>query len=78
MKGRKIPVVPQDKALKQLNMNHMGIQRIRLLTHESIYTENMKTYRRNSKICPFARPFKQHDQKLKQCHMKYQGGCGNL
>ena len=38
MKGRRIvPAALQDTALKQLHLNHMGIEKTRLLTGESIY-----------------------------------------
>ena len=39
MEGRIIiiPGVPQDKTLKELHLNHMGIQKIWLLAYESIY-----------------------------------------
>ena len=43
MKGRRIiiPAVLQNKTLKQLHLNHMGIEKTRLLVGESIYWINM-------------------------------------
>ena len=43
MKGRRIiiPVVLQDKALKQLHQNDMGVDMKRLPTYESIYWINI-------------------------------------
>ena len=43
MKGRRIiiPAVLQGNALKQLQLDHMGIEKTRLLPHETIYWDNM-------------------------------------
>ena len=43
MKSRRrlIPVSPQKTVLHQLHTNHMGIEKTRLLVHESIYWINI-------------------------------------
>ena len=45
MKGRRtiIPAVLQDKALQQLHMNEMEIEKTRLIACEYIYWVNMNT-----------------------------------
>ena len=43
MKGRRtiVPAMLPSKVLKQLHINHIGIEKIRLLAWKSIYRMNM-------------------------------------
>ena len=45
MKGKRIiiPFLMQKQILHQLHSNHMGIKKMLLLTHESVYQINIKT-----------------------------------
>ena len=74
-----IPAVLQGKALKQMYLNHMGTEKTRLLAHNSIYKFIINTdIEKWAKIASLALISKQHDQKIKQCHMNDQEGHGNL
>ena len=81
MKGRRIVVALslQEKALKQVHLNPMGIEKTGLLAHESIYRVNMNSsIEEGIKIVPHKLTLRKHEQKLKQCHTKYQGDHGTL
>ena len=41
MEDRRISAALQGKALKQLHLNHKGIEKTRLLAHEAIYWVNV-------------------------------------
>ena len=74
MKGRRIiiPAVHQDKALKQLHLNHIGIEETRLLACRSIHWMNM-----NGDIEEIAKkklphlPGHSNNTTKRKCHMKY-------
>ena len=38
-----IPAVPKQQVLDQLHLNHMGIEKTNLLTHESVYWVDINT-----------------------------------
>ena len=67
MKGRRIiPAVLQDKALKQLHPNHMGIEEKRQLAPESIYWINMNAdIKATVKYCSTCLDFQVTQQKDK-------------
>ena len=74
MKGIRMIVLVslQDKALKQVHQNHIAIEKARLLAHESIYWINMnENIEEAIKNCLTVLTFRKHDQRTKQCHMKY-------
>ena len=78
VKGRRIiiPVVLQDKA-QQLHLNHMDIEKTRLLACESICWINMNAdIEVTVKIFQIALISMLHDQKKKR-HTDYQGDHGN-
>ena len=81
MKGRRliIPTVLHDKVLEELHLNHMGIEKTRLLACESIYWINMNTdIEETSNIAPPALISKHHDEKIRQSYTKCWGGHGNI
>ena len=80
MMGRRkiIPAAVQDKALKQLCVNLMGIEKTRLLAYEYIYWVNMNANRGTLQISPLVWILKQHDQMIRQCYIKFQGDHGSL
>ena len=80
IKGRLI-VIPESLlkgALDQLHVNHMGIGKARLLACESIYQTTINTDIETAiKIAMCALIFRQHNQKIRCCHMRYQADHGN-
>ena len=72
-----VPVSLRDKKLKQLHLNHMGIEKTRLLACESIHWVNMKSdIKETVKIAAHALISSQHNLMTKQCNMKYQENMG--
>ena len=68
----------QDKALKQLHLNHMGMKNTRLLALESIHWINLNAeIEEMVKNVPPAWNFKQHVLKIRQFHTKYHMVHGN-
>ena len=62
----------QDKSLKQLHFSPMGIEKAGILACKSIDWINMNAYR--GKMVNVAQPawtFKEHKEKIGQCHVKY-------
>ena len=79
MKGRRIiiPAALQDRALKQLHLNHMGIGR-QGCWHESIHWMDMNVYTEETNLSHLPWFPGNTTQKIKQCHMICQKGHGNL
>ena len=68
MKGRCIvvPEVLQQEAFQQLHINHMGIDKTRLLVHESVYWIGMNADIENHiKNCSTCHDFQQTQPKEK-------------
>ena len=80
LKGRRIiiPVYWQKRALDQLHVEHMSIQKTRLLVYEYICWININADIENAiKTAMYVLIFSQHSQKIRCCHMRYQAGHGN-
>ena len=57
----------------------MGMQKMGLLAHESIYWINMNADKEDMvKIATYVLISRKHNLRMKYCHPKYQGGHGNL
>ena len=73
-----IPTSLQDKVLKQVHFNHMDIEKMSMLACDSIYWINMNVDREEIiNDCSTCLDFRQHDEKIKQCHMGYKKGNEN-
>ena len=82
-KGRRIivPASLQGKALKQLHLNHVGIEKTRLLTYDSVYWINMNTnIEETVRNCPTHYDFQLAQpkdttvsQKFNECQWNLQG-----
>ena len=71
MKGRQIviPTVLKQQVLDQLHTNHMGIEKTKLLMHESIYWANINTdIKKHIKNCTTCLEFQQIQPKEKILH----------
>ena len=79
MKGKRIivPALLQDSAMKHIN--HMGIEKTRLLACNHIYWVNMNaSIKETMRTASHALISSQHDLRIKQCHMNYLEDDGNL
>ena len=71
--------IPIERAYDQIYFSHIGIEKTRLLAHESIYWININTDIGNAiKIALYVLIFRWHIQKIRCCHIRYQADHGNM
>ena len=74
-----VPALLQQRTLQQLHINHMGIEKTKLLARESIYCISINTNIENAiKRCTTYIEFQDTHLKTNKYHMMYQASCGEL